>query len=272
LVKGEIDWINYLGDNGINVCRAIPSAKGNYVEAIKVLNSCYLVSSFEKSKGYHIDLSNSSEWNDILFQKWGRTLGKMHSLSKDYTVEEDSNKRNNWNYGTIFSPDLKLGPGENKVLKIWRSLLYELESLPIDKNSYGLVHNDFHYRNFLIDGSKIIVIDFDECAFNWFACDIAIALYDVISVFPINKRNEYEILLIKNFLKGYERENVLDEYWLKLLPKFLKFRQIYSYLFYCTNWNLNALNDGQKEALKTLKCLIENDIPCINANFSDLLI
>lgn len=265
LVSGEIEWVNFLGDNGINVCRAIPSIKGNYVEAIQGSNSWFLASSFQMAKGYHIDLNDLHMGDDLLFQKWGETLGKMHSLSKNYIIEDTTTKRNDWNYGPLFNSDLDLGPGNNKVLKIWRAILNEMESLPKDKNSYGLVHNDFHHRNFLIDRSKIIVIDFDDCAFNWFACDIAISLYHAISAFPIDKKSEFENILIKNFMKGYSHENVLNEYWISLIPKFLKFREIYTYLFFYT-----TLNASQRDTLKALKHLIENEVPCANFSFNNI--
>jgi len=177
LVKGEINFINYLADNGIKVSRAIPSLRGDYVAVIKDESSCFLASCFIMGKGHHVNPDNPTEWNDLLFEKWGQTLGKMHALSKNYIIKDLSTSRPEWNYGPLFNPDLDLGPSEDKILKIWRTLLNELEYLPKDRGSYGLVHNDLHERNFLLDGTNIIVIDFEECGFNWFACDIAFSLY-----------------------------------------------------------------------------------------------
>lgn len=270
-VRGEINWINYLGDNGIQVSRAIPSLHGDYVAMIKDESSCYLASCFIMSKGHHVNPDNPHEWNDLLFEKWGQTLGKMHALSKNYVIKDISMSRPNWNYGPLFSSDLNLGPREDNILKIWRHLLNELESLPKDRDSYGLVHNDFHQNNILIYSSDIIVIDFDDSRFNWFACDIAIFLYDVTCLFKFFKSGQYKEKLIKSFFRGYIRENSISNYYINLMPKFLKFREIYMYLFYLTNWNLEKLNPIQEEVLKTLKSRIEDEVPCVDVDVNDIL-
>jgi Ser/Thr protein kinase RdoA (MazF antagonist) len=269
-VRGEINWINYLADNGIKVSRAIPSLRGDYVAVIKDESSCYLASCFIMSKGHHVNPDNPHEWNDLLFEKWGQTMGKMHALSKNYIIKDLSMSRPNWNYGPLFSSDLNLGPSEDKTLKIWRDLLNELESLPKDRDSYGLVHNDFHQNNILIYGSDIIPIDFDDSRFNWFACDIAISLYDAACLF---KSEQYKIKgkFIRNFLRGYIRENSINNYYMDLMPKFLKFREIYVYLFYITNWNLEKLNPMQRDVLKTLKSRIEDEVPCVDVDVNDIL-
>jgi amicoumacin kinase len=270
LVKGEVNWIDYLANNGIRVSRAIPSLHGDYVATIKDESSCFIASCFIMSKGYNVSPDNAHEWNDLLFEKWGRIQGKMHALSKDYIIKDLSTSRPNWNYGPLFSPDLDLGPSENKILGIWRTLLNELESLPKDRDSYGLAHNDLHQNNILLYGSNIIVIDFDDCEFNWFACDIAIALYAATCTLE-SKQCNYKEVFIKNFLRGYIRENTIDSYYISLMPRFLKFREIYIYLFYLTNWNLKTINAHQRDVLIRLKNRIENEVPCIDVDFNAIL-
>jgi amicoumacin kinase len=272
-VRGEINWINYLADNGIKVSKAIPSLDGDYVAVIKDESSCFLASCFMMSKGHHVNPDNPHEWNDLLFEKWGQIMGKMHALSKNYIIGDLSTSRPNWNYGPLFSPDLDLGPSEDKILKTWRTLLSELESLPKDRDSYGLVHNDFHQKNFLLDKSNIIAIDFDGCKFNWFASDIASSLYHTIYTFG-SKRHNFEEPLIRNFLKGYIRENIIEGYWINLIPKFLRFMEIYMYLekyvFYHSKWNSRTLYLGQEDDLRRQKSRIENEVPCIDVDFNDI--
>jgi len=42
--------------------------------------------------------------------------------------------------------------------------------------SYGLVHCDVNPTNFYVNDGQITLFDFDDCAYNWFINDIAVAL------------------------------------------------------------------------------------------------
>jgi len=269
-VKCEIDWIDYLADQGIPTPRAMPSVNGKRVENIERTYSSFLISSFEKASGHNIDTSNVKEWNDDLFQEWGRTMGRMHHLTKNYKPGNPNIKRNDWNMGRFFQGELDFRPEESKVLSLWSNLLDDLYSLPKDTENYGLVHNDLHYNNILISGPQIIVIDFDGCAHNWFACDIAIALYEALWTVPYSERNNFAKRLISNFFIGYNKENYLDSYWINLLPKFLKFREIYAYLIFIKDWNHETLTIGQKNILSIRKKLIETETPCIEICLDDI--
>jgi len=43
-----------------------------------------------------------------------------------------------------------------------------------------LIHTDVHAGNFFVDDGRITVFDFDDSSYQWFASDIAIALYYTI--------------------------------------------------------------------------------------------
>jgi amicoumacin kinase len=270
LVKGEIDWINYLSNNDVPVCRAILSTSGNYVEVIERPNDLFLVSAFAEAGGHTIDLSNNYEWNDALFKKWGSIMGRMHYLSKDYDVSDPTTKRRDWNYEFIFDPQFDLGADNEKILRIWQELVEELNSLPKNNDSYGLVHNDFHHFNFKYDGSKITVIDFDDCTYNWYVADIAISLYHAVMNASENERNEFAKRFMRNFFAGYYSENKLDDYWIDLLPKFIQLRHIYCYIFYQQNWNHTTLTSKQREHISAMKSSIESERPLINLNLKDI--
>jgi amicoumacin kinase len=276
LVKGEIDWINYLGDNGISVCRAKPSSNGKYVEVITTSNTSFLLCSFVKARGHKVDRNNHNEWNNSLFQEWGATLGKMHRLTKNYKVSDPSFKRKEWNYGPIFDPEFCLGADKERILKIWRALIDELNLLPKNKDCYGLVHNDLHFHNFNYENSAINVFDFADCGFNWFACDIADSLYHAITLetipYPRELRNIFADVFIRNFFIGYCRENKLDDYWIKLLPTFLKYIEIYIYLKFCDeNRDLREVHPEMRKILKSMEKHIECRKPIVDIDFTSFV-
>ncbi len=53
----------------------------------------------------------------------------------------------------------------------------EVSSLTKDKDTYGLIHGDISNGNYLNDGEKAHIIDFDEVEYNWFVSDIATPLF-----------------------------------------------------------------------------------------------
>ncbi len=269
LVECEIDWIDYLTDRGVPAPIALPSINGKKVEIITRPNTSFIISCFTKVSGHNIDTRNDWDWNDDLFQKWGQIMGLLHCLTKNYKSGRFI-KRNDWNTGRFFQGELDFLPKESKVLKLWWDLLDELSSLPKDDENYGLVHNDMHYNNILASGSQITVIDFDGCAYNWFACDIAIALYEALWTVPYSERNEFAVRIIRNFFLGYNKENHLDQYWIYLIPKFLKFREIYTYLIFMKDWNHNILTLSQKNVLSVRKKHIEMEIPCIEIDLDNI--
>ena len=56
--------------------------------------------------------------------------------------------------------------GRNNALKILSSKDFDL----------GLIHADMVHENILIDGSSLVIIDFDYCGFGYRLFDLATAL------------------------------------------------------------------------------------------------
>ncbi len=44
------------------------------------------------------------------------------------------------------------------------------------RDRFGLVHADLHLANLLVDGTRLQIIDFDDCGFSWFMYDFAAAV------------------------------------------------------------------------------------------------
>jgi Ser/Thr protein kinase RdoA (MazF antagonist) len=103
-----------------------------------------------------------------------------------------------------------------------------LHTLPRDPQSYGLIHFDAHTSNLFVDDHTdppiITLFDFDDCAYSWFANDIAIVLFYAISTAK-NPPEATQNFMIP-FLRGYRRENRLDPAWLAEIPHFLKLREV----------------------------------------------
>ncbi|MGB3092665.1 MAG: hypothetical protein WBC42_05590, partial [Candidatus Zixiibacteriota bacterium] len=75
---------------------------------------------------------------------------------------------------------------------------------------------------------------------------------------------------MRNFMSGYEKENVLDARWPKQISSFLRLRMISKYILHYPEWKSGRLSEKGKSAFMEWKRKIENDIPYLDVDFSEL--
>jgi len=222
--RAELDFIAYLADNNISV--AVPLSANNSELCITYKN--FNITVFEMVSGYFFDKNDPNKWNDRIFFNWGKLMGDMHRLAKDYKpsnkyIVPDIFDRNYTGWGSFFDC-LKEYPD---VYKVTQELLAEIQDLTKDRDSYGLIHCDIHPYNFLIDGDQIKLFDFNDNIYAWFALDIAVALYHGLDWGGKNDAgHDFTKEITENFLKGYLSANHLSDFCISKIPLFMKYRQI----------------------------------------------
>ena len=232
-ILGELDFTNYLADNGLNVSRAIPSIDGNLVETLEAESGYFLAIAYEKAPGALVDWR---EWTPELYEGWGVLIGRMHTLTKGYEPTDDSIRRRHWHENRDW--ELESGVPASKIelrshgqrIKDW------LLSLPADRDSYGLIHSDLHQWNMLRDGSDLWPIDFDNLHYDWFLSDFTTVVINVVlSQERSHARGEHDEwtggrkmeseefvdYFMEPFISGYRQANALDPAWMRRLPRFL---------------------------------------------------
>ncbi len=253
-INAEMDWLYYLSSNNINVSLPLKTDDGSFSASFIDDDKNYIISAFNMVGGQPWDKNDTSKWNDRTFYNWGKAMGDIHRLTKDYVPSDKSNVRSEFTGREALSDSIKSCPSVNAIAE---ELIKEMMSLPKDKDSYGLIHYDIHPWNFLIDGDKINVFDFDDSLYGWFALDIGIALYHGLwwgrkdHAAPIP--NDYTSSIISNFLKGYLSANNLSSFWISKIPLFMKFRQICKFSWF---YNPDSTDEHQTERMRN----IENDI------------
>jgi len=266
LIQGELDWLNYLSDNGISVARAIPSNNGRLVEAIRDAgDGDFLAAVFVKAEG-----KEPGDWPPQLVNKLGETLGAMHHLSKHYEPSDERYARLHWDDRIMLEVEFVLPESEHVVLSKYFELRDHLAMLERDRDSYGLIHQDAHAGNFFVDeAGGITLFDFDDACYSWYVNDIAIVLF--YAVMGSEDRHAFTRFFMEHFLKGYRNKNSLDGKWLKQIPHFLKLREIDLYAVIHRSFDLDNIDDPFAENfMKRRQERLESGTPYIDFDFHSM--
>jgi amicoumacin kinase len=262
-IEGELEFLFALDKEGIPVSLPRKSLNGKYIEN---LNGQYLAVSFNKASGIPVNVTDANIWNKDLFFHWGVMTGKMHKAAKTIQIN-----RPIW---TEEKPDLLglLPRIQSHIVKErYLELLTKLVSFKKDPDLFGLIHNDFHQVNFHIHDRIIKPYDFDDCAYHWFAYDLAVSFYHAhwqTTSFTYED-TEFTQVFWASYLQGYKQENILKKEIIQQIPIFLKIREIYLYMLFLEKWDLNELEDWQAYTLKDLEYKIENKISFLDNMWID---
>ncbi|TFH07810.1 MAG: hypothetical protein E4H14_07690 [Candidatus Thorarchaeota archaeon] len=270
-VKAEIDWIKYLFEHNAPVVSVIPSKNGNYIETVSTDVGVISVVCFEWAQGH---LVTKEDFSQDLFQKWGEAVGLMHRLTKEYKPQLNATRRIQWIDDEYLNRAL-IPSNQDKVLERFDTLIEYFKDKPTYRDSFGLIHQDVHHANLFLDGERLTVLDFDDCAYGFFIFDIANALGFSIWEKPVNMTNrEFADFYLKHFMIGYMRENHLDESWVEDLPKALKLFEFIHYIAFNMDDDLagkgsfDTLDERTKQILKKYRKSIEEDLPYIEYTFN----
>ena len=241
-ILAENDWINFLRD-GVKVPVLTKSNNNKSIELYQEDGVTYVICLFYELPGVYWNKNNTETWNETVFKNWGSTMGKMHRMTKNYQPPESYVKRPLFEDNLIPLEHYEAVPSVYvKMAHIQREIL----ELPRNIDSYGLIHSDLAQQNILIHNNEISVLDFDDCQYGFFALDIGIALYHAIwwGLPEDNSlKNNFAFTIIKNFMSGYETENILSDYWLKKIVLFMRYRQISALKWHLGYYKPKCLNE-----------------------------
>jgi Ser/Thr protein kinase RdoA (MazF antagonist) len=252
LLYSELKWITYLRKKGIQIPNVVLSARGNTIEVIRKLPVPCCVISFKKAEGTFVEENLEEYWNTQLFTRWGQTMGKLHSLAKQFEKENKHTPFEEWNEGEIFYRDLS--SADQRILDIWHKTLEKIRNFPRTDETYGIIHNSFHHRNFLVSPQgELILFNFNHCKYHWFTYDIAIALYHALEIVPPIQRRDFVKDFLNAFAEGYTKEYPLPEEWQEQVFFFVMYRNLFLYLYELIYRQEEDLTEEQKAKLEEEK-------------------
>jgi Ser/Thr protein kinase RdoA (MazF antagonist) len=270
-----LEWVRFLSEQGAPVAAPIQSIHGHLLE--RVAGDCELitVTAFKEVEGTLAERIPPQEWTDDLFCSIGQAVGRMHLASKGYQPVNPSNYRPQWFESNEIQGAMAYfgrvrDPARDK-LAAW---IDELRLLPSPAEDYGLIHDDLHFANFLVqpDG-KIIIFDFDDCAYGWFAMDVAMALFDVLVLYNASHEHESQKFarrFLQQYLRGYREENSLDPFWLGQMPRFLKLKEMCVYASLVGHADIQQPDSWVGRFMRGRAERIANDVPYVDIDFTGL--
>ncbi|MCM3690078.1 phosphotransferase enzyme family protein [Neobacillus niacini] len=265
-ILAELDWINYLHEQGVYCPAVFTSSKNQLIETLPGDDgSSFYACLFSKVPGNPVKIK-SNEFNEQLFIAWGKAIGQMHSVTKDYMPRKHVKLRPSWEEEELLDIENYV-PKENEIIKNTKLLIKELELLSRSKENFGLIHSDIHSGNFFYDGESVHIFDFDDCSYHWFASDIAIPLYYSILYgyqdVSEREREQFAMNFLAHFIKGYEHYNALPCGWEEQLPLFFRLRDVTLYSVLHKKISPEERDENINKMLEVLKSRIIKKEPIV---------
>ena len=227
----ETEFVHYLSEKGAPVADVIPSVNGKLVEVVEDDGATVFISLFEYAKGMLL-CDNGYRYREgapleEYFYNTGKTLGKIHELSKHFEPTADHRRpdyfdKYNMEYINNLIPDTY-----SDLKNAITARLEKFHTLSTDNQSYGLVHFDYSDGNYHIDmtNGNITIFDFDNCMYCWFMFDLANIYLHGEGWFRYEsdpaKREAGMQNYFNTILKGYKSETTISEDLLNQLPLFI---------------------------------------------------
>jgi amicoumacin kinase len=265
-LRAELDFIDHLARGGVAVCPAIADDAGAPLRVIPADSGSFIAVLFERARGQRPRRRDPAIWNLPLFSAWGATAGRMHRLARSH-LPTAARSRPAWHDDDLLRDARRhLPPDESFVLERLAELTTWLAALPRDPDSYGLTHGDLHQGNFFVDQGRLVVFDFDDAAYHWFAHDIAVSLYHVYPADPgeLPAWEAFARRFLEAYLEGYRTEYPIDPAWVARLPGFLRFRDLIMYINFCKKRDLQALDPWHRSFRESVLERIRQGRPLVD--------
>jgi Ser/Thr protein kinase RdoA (MazF antagonist) len=268
LVRGEVDWINYLAAGGAGAAQATLSQAGELVELIEDgQGGHFLATAFVKAAGG--PPGEMGGWTEAFNLAYGRLFGRIHALSKTYQPTNPAWRRPEWDDPINNDVYAALSQERSEVAERYRAVFAHLLALPKTPDSYGMIHQDAHTGNLFVDeAGRITLFDFDDCVYGHFAYDLAMVLFYAIT------NREDAVSFARNFWpqfwRGYCEENELDGRWLAEIPYFMKLREIdlYAVILRDVGWEHLDEHPWTAQFMRGRRERIEADVPCLDMDLT----
>ena len=181
-IRSELGWVEALDDAGVvEAARPLRRVDGERLSRIDDGTVWHHVSAFrflageEPKVGSHL----ADRFHDL-----GAITARLHGHAKSWQRPKGF-VRKRWDFDAMFGARALWGDwraaalddaGRAVLEQLQATLDHRLADYGDGPDRFGLIHGDLRLANLLDDGTRLAVIDFDDCGFGWFAYDFAAAI------------------------------------------------------------------------------------------------
>ena len=237
-LRSELAWMEALHAEGIDVAAVILSAAGERFETVQSAGvpEPRQVDMLTWMPGIPIGtleegLNPAIHDVHAVFVGVGRLCARLHNQTEAWTLPAGFT-RHAWDREGLVGPEplwgrfweaAVLGTEERRLIDRARASVDEaLTAYGRSPRRYGLIHADFNLDNMLLDGDRVIPLDFDDCGFGWH-------LFDLATVWTIYHGSEIAEEIRAGVVEGYLSARDLPDEELAHMPLF-ELARAFSYL------------------------------------------
>jgi Ser/Thr protein kinase RdoA (MazF antagonist) len=256
-IEGELAWLKAIHENTpIEVLLPLPNKKGEYIQVIRLENAPekYLCTMFTFLNGDLLDEENESALIGH-FETLGEVTAHLHEHSIHWEKSREI-KRPFWDFDTTLGERPIWGRWQDgRAITAERAAIFQKVADTIQKrldqfgkgpSRFGIIHADLRLTNFIVEGEKIKVIDFDDCGFGWY-------LYDLASSLSFIEHKTYVPELIQAWLKGYRKVRELSPEEEAEIPTFIMLRRLMLIAWIGSRNNETTKKLGEEYTIQTVR-------------------
>lgn len=243
--EDRLAFVGHLAGCGAGIVRPLPEASGALFVEARDSEKTYVGYCYPFVRGRTLEPSDPSLATGAYYRAVGAELGRLHLAWESHPsrlrpdgTSDASRVLAGWRGEMAF---FRGWCQEERVGRAWDRLRTALEALPVDRQSYGFIHNDTHVWNLVFDPEaeparsggepRFTVIDFDVANFHWFLTDCAAALYSFTAAArggleqPSPLPEGFEERVSTWFWEGYRRHRDPGAEALAQIDLFLQYRR-----------------------------------------------
>ena len=234
-LEERLKFVHFLGDRGAPIVYPLAREDGSLYFTQLDGENLFTAYTYKKIEGGTV---GEKTWLEPIARPWGAAVGRLHHLTQEYPTWQSSpvpgsqrsvlGWQEEWQGFYAWCRD-------QEVRRCWEKIRERLESLPVQRDAFGFVHNDPHSANLIVTQTGVVLLDFDVANYHWFINDIAISLQSLLyrqtggldrplaNADPLHR-------FMDLFMEGYGWENRLDPAWLCQIDLFIAYRRILGFI------------------------------------------